>query len=475
MHSEDSVVIHIFTRDLRLQDNPSLFHAASCGRVWPIYVDDHDYDPYPAGGASRWWLHQSLDSLKKQLKGGLSIFKGELVEVVSALLERFSIHGVFWNRCFDEYHRQQEDQLLQLLQKRGIAARSFNAALLWNPWLITKDDGSYYKVFTPFYRRGCLMGPYQPRPVQPQPSQIDMADTATLDPGLSLEASGILPNHPWHKKLEAYWDVSEDAAHKCLQTFIESGIGDYKKGRDFPSKKHVSRLSPYLRHGQISPSQIWDAVDDLPQDDNVAHFKSELGWREFSYYLLYHYPHLPKQNLQPKFDRFQWSHNVDMLKAWQRGETGIPIVDAGMRELYETGYMHNRTRMIVGSFLVKNMGHHWVEGERWFRECLVDFDLASNSASWQWVAGCGTDAAPYFRIFNPVTQGQRFDAEGSYIKQYVPELKRLPQSCLFAPWEAPGLVLQEADVILGENYPRPIVDLKQSRELALEKFRKLSS
>tara|TARA_B100001989_G_C24544869_1_gene470060 strand:+ start:1279 stop:2706 length:1428 start_codon:yes stop_codon:yes gene_type:complete len=475
MSTNDRIVIHIFTRDFRLQDNPSLFHAASCGRVWPVFIDDHDYDPYPAGGASRWWLYQSLKDLQQRLSGGLSIFKGELVQVISELVERFPVQGVFWNRYFDQYHRGQEDQLLKILQKRGIAGRNFNAALLWNPWLITKDDGTFYKVFTPFYRRGCLSGPYKPRPVLQTPSHLEMANVVELDPGLALDSSGILPSHAWHKKLESYWKVSEDAAHQCLQQFIENGIGDYKKGRDFPGKKHVSRLSPYLRHGQISPSQIWDAVDDLPPDDNVAHFKSELGWREFSYYLLFHYPHLPEQNLQPKFDRFQWEQSAEMLDAWQRGLTGIPIVDAGMRELYETGYMHNRLRMIVGSFLVKNMGHHWVEGERWFRNCLVDFDLASNSASWQWVAGCGTDAAPYFRIFNPVTQGQRFDPEGIYTKRFVPELARLPQACLFAPWEAPGLVLQEADVVLGDNYPRPIVDLKSSREVALEKFRKLSS
>ena len=475
MADHDTIVIHIFTKDFRLQDNPSLFHAASCGRVWPIFIDDHAFDPYAAGGASRWWLHSSLQDLQQQLRGRLSIFQGEMTTVIADLLSRFTIQGVFWNRYFDAYHRAQETQLLQLLQQKGVAGRCFNASLLWNPWLITKDDGLPYKVFTPFYRKGCMLGPYAPRPVQAMPNVIDYVDVTQYDPGLALADSGILPDHAWHHKLNAHWTVTEQAAHQRLDAFLASGIEDYKHGRDFPAKPHVSQLSPYLSHGQLSPSQIWEALASFPDDDNIAHFKSELGWREFAYYLLYHHPRLPEQNLQSKFDRFDWVKDDHFLRAWQRGQTGIPIVDAGMRQLWETGYMHNRLRMIVGSFLVKNLGHHWVEGERWFRDCLVDFDLASNSASWQWVAGSGTDAAPYFRIFNPVTQAQRFDAEGVYIKQYVPALKRLPQTCLFAPWEAPALVLQAADVVLGQDYPRPIVDLKQSRELALEKFRKLSN
>ena len=470
------VVIHVFTRDLRLQDNPSLFHAATCGRVWPIFVDDHAFDPYPAGGASRWWLHEALGCLHRQLQGQLSCFQGNWVQVITALVTRFEIAGVFWNRCFDQYRREQEAELVHVLQSRGIATRSFNGSLLWEPSNICKDDGSPYKVFTPFYRRGCLSGPFAPRLVLPDPQYIAYVEVQQYDPGLAVSSLRLIPQGEgeWHLKLAKYWTVGESAAHKRLVTFLAHGIMEYKKGRDFPAKLRVSMLSPYLSHGHISPSQIWEAVTQLPSDENVEHFKSELGWREFAYYLLYHYPQLPTQNLQSKFDAFAWVEEPKQLYAWQRGQTGIPIVDAGMRQLWETGYMHNRLRMVVGSFLVKNMGQHWSMGERWFRKCLVDFDLASNSAAWQWVAGCGTDAAPYFRIFNPVAQGERFDIEGDFTKKYVPELSTLPKNCLFNPWEAPQLVLQAANVTLGENYPYPLVDLKQSRAQALAKFQRIS-
>ncbi|MAV29041.1 MAG: deoxyribodipyrimidine photolyase [Legionellales bacterium] len=473
--SEQPLVLHIFTHDMRLSDNSSLFHAAKTGRVWPIFIDDHADDPYPVGGASRWWLYQSLRDLHTRLDGGLSIFTGSMLEVVSDLIARFPIQGVFWNHRYDAYHRRQADSVTELLRQKGIAARSFNGSLLWEPWSVRKDDGTPYKVFTPFYRKGCLKGPTQSRCVESAPSDLHTVPCETLDPGVPLDKAGILPSGDWHQKFEPLWQVGEQAAQTQLQRFLDDGLSDYKKGRDFPAKRHVSMLSPYLRHGNISASQVHEAIGQMPPDVNTDHFCSELGWREFSYYLLYHFQDLPCANLQKKFDRFPWSTNDADLRAWQQGQTGIPIVDAGMRQLWQTGYMHNRLRMIVGSFLVKNLGHHWVEGEKWFRHCLVDHDLASNSASWQWVAGCGTDAAPYFRIFNPVTQGQRFDPTGEFTRKYVPELQHLPDDFLFNPWDAPVLVLQVAEVGLGTNYPRPIVDLKQSREQALEKFKRLSS
>lgn len=471
----DDLVIHVFTLDFRLKDNPSLYHALECGRVWPVLVVDHAHDPFPPGEASRWWLYQAIQDIERQLGRRISIFVGEFAEVLSQLVENFPVKGVFWNHYFDAYHLEQERKLCKALQQRGVAVRSFNGTSLWDPWSVNKDDGTHYKVFTPFYRKGCLGGPYQPRPVLAAPTRMHYVDVTTLDAGVSLRDCGILPEHTWHEKLEAHWDASENGAQQQLKTFVENGLCDYKKGRDFPAKKHVSMLSPYLHFGQISVSQVWEAIAACPQDDNTAHFHSELGWREFSYYLLYHFPTLPAQNLQAKFDRFPWQKDEVMLRKWQRGQTGIPIVDAGMRQLWQTGYMHNRLRMIVGSFLVKNMGHHWTEGEAWFRDCLVDFDLASNSASWQWVAGCGTDAAPYFRIFNPVTQGERFDPTGEFVKHYVPELADMPLRFLFNPWEAPLLVLQAAGVTLGESYPRPMLDLKQSREQALANFKTLSS
>ena len=270
-----------------------------------------------------------------------------------------------------------------------------------------------------------------------------------------------------------HWQIGEEGAYKRFQTFIKEGLSSYKEGRNIPSEPFVSRLSPHLRWGEISPNQLWYLVRNIGDDSNIDHFCSELGWREFSYSQLFHNPDLPRKNLQAKFDGFPWAENDDYLRAWQTGQTGVPMVDAGMRELWQTGYMHNRVRMIVGSYLVKNLRLHWHHGERWFWDTLVDADLANNSASWQWIAGCGADAAPYFRIFNPVTQGQKFDPQGHYIRQYIPEIAGLPNKYLFSPWEAPAEVLQAAGIKLDSTYPSPIVNLKQSREAALEAFKSL--
>ena len=273
--------------------------------------------------------------------------------------------------------------------------------------------------------------------------------------------------------MEPHWHIGEDHAQDRLQEFVDHGLKDYKEGRNFPAQQNVSRLSPHLHFGEISPNQAWYAAKQKGKGQNMDHFLSELGWREFSYSLLYHFPKLPRKNLQAKFDKFPWRNDKRLLRRWQQGQTGYPIVDAGMRELWQTGYMHNRVRMIVGSFLVKNLLLHWHHGERWFWDCLVDADLANNSASWQWIAGCGADAAPYFRIFNPVTQGQKFDAAGEYTRHFVPELKDLPDKFLFNPWQAPPGVLNEAGVTLGKTYPEPVVDLKLSRERALQAFASL--
>ena len=297
--------------------------------------------------------------------------------------------------------------------------------------------------------------------------------------GVSLDELGLLPDINWYDEIAANWSPGEDGARKRLATFLDKGIGDYKEGRNRPDQRHVSRLSPHLHFGELSPNQAWYAVDDsgtgLDLETNADCFLSELGWREFSYNLLYNQPELPTRNLQKKFDRFPWREDAEALRRWERGKTGYPIVDAGMRELWRTGYMHNRVRMIVGSFLVKNLMLHWHHGEHWFWDTLLDADLASNSASWQWIAGCGADAAPYFRIFNPVTQGKRFDPEGRYVRHYVPELEALPDKYIHAPWEAPDDILAAADIRLGDTYPEPVVDLKASRERALAAFKSLGS
>jgi deoxyribodipyrimidine photo-lyase len=272
-------------------------------------------------------------------------------------------------------------------------------------------------------------------------------------------------------QMEEIWEIGEQAASKKLEFFLHEGLVDYKEERNFPGKQKNSRLSPHLHFGEISPHQVWYAAEKkgrltAPSKD-VEHFLSEMVWREFSYYLLYHFPTLPRKNFQAKFDHFPWLNNLGLLKAWQTGQTGYPIVDAGMRQLWQTGYMHNRVRMIVASFLVKNLLLHWHHGEDWFWDCLVDADLANNSASWQWVAGSGVDAAPYFRIFNPVTQGEKFDETGEYTRKFVPELGKLPNKFLFKPWEASESILKMAEVNLGKTYPKPIIELKKSREIAL--------
>ena len=465
------ISIHWFRQDLRLSDNPALTKAAEHEAVLPIYIlDDENAGNHVMGGASRWWLHHSLEALNLSLGGTLSVYQGNPQVVLDNILTCFDVEAVYWNRCYEPW-RMHRDALIKVnLKTRGIEAHTFSGSLLWEPWTIKKDVGTPYKVFTPFYRKGCLNS-VEPRSPLSTPENANYV--GDLDHS-GIDALGLLPKKiPWDKKLEPHWDIGEEGARKRFEAFADEGLSFYKEGRNLPAKSYVSRLSPYLHFGEISPNQLWHAVRSIGDDKDIEHFCSELGWREFSYSQLYHNPELPRKNLQSKFDSFPWVENADHLHAWQTGKTGIPMVDAGMRELWQTGYMHNRVRMIVGSFLVKNLLLHWNHGERWFWETLIDADLANNSASWQWIAGCGADAAPYFRIFNPVTQGQKFDPDGKYVRQYIPEIASLPNKYLFNPWEAPELVLRESCIKMGSTYPYPVVDLKQSRESALEAFQSL--
>ena len=436
-----------------------------------MYVlDDESAGEHRMGRASRWWLHHSLISLDASLQGKLSVYRGDPKAILLRLAKHYGAKTIYWNRCYEPWRVVRDKQIKETLKAHQIEAHSFNGSLLWEPWETVKDDGSPYKVFTPFYRTGCLNNrlPWEPLPY---PEHLDAVSDASND--LSIDDLGLLPNTRWDKKMEPHWQIGETGAQARLDAFLEHGLANYKEGRNFPAKQHVSRLSPHLHWGEISVNQVWYAAKKVGKGEDLDHFLSELGWREFSYNLLYYFPDLPRENLQAKFDKFPWQDNPQSLKRWQKGLTGYPIVDAGMRELWHTGYMHNRVRMIVGSFLVKNLLLHWHHGERWFWDCLVDADLANNSASWQWVAGCGADAAPYFRIFNPITQGKKFDPSGEYTRHYIPELKHLPDKYLFSPWDAPTEVLQQAGVSLGETYPHPIVDLKISRERALEAFASL--
>lgn len=461
-----------FRQDLRLADNPALIQAAKHRHVLPIYIfDTINADQYAMGSASRWWLHHTLASLNNTLDGNLSMYCGDPVDIFADLTIRFGVQSVYWNRCYEPWCIDRDAKIKALLKSQAIEATSSNGSLLWEPWNINKSDGTPYKVFTPFYRKGCLQA--EP-PREPLPAPKNVQYYKDKERSLALEKLNLLPSIRWDKKLERHWHIGEAGAHERFQQFLDTGLAHYKDGRNFPEKPYVSRMSPYLHFGAISPNQLWHTVQSIGDDQHIDHFCSELGWREFSYNQLYHNPELPKKNLQPKFDAFPWVENDEWLHAWQTGQTGVPMVDAGMRELWQTGYIHNRVRMVVGSFLVKNLRLHWHHGERWFWDTLVDADLANNSAGWQWIAGCGTDAAPYFRIFNPVSQGEKFDPDGSYVRRFIPEIAALPDKYLFNPWVAPENILKDVNIKLGITYPAPIVDLKQSREAALHAFQSLN-
>ena len=468
--------IHWFRQDLRLADNPALSAAASAGAVLPVYIlDDIHSGNHRMGEASRWWLHHSLIALDRALGGKLVVMAGDPAEILPHLAVATSADAIHWNRAYEPWRITRDARIKAQCADQGLKAQSHNGSLLWEPWEVLKKDGTPYKVFTPFYRRGCLAAA-PPRPPLPVPPRLNIAELDNhIEGARAIIKLALLPKHDWKDGLAATWCIGEMAAHDRLHAFLDGGLHRYKNDRNFPAKQNVSRLSAYLHWGEISPNSVWYAAKDrmdagFGHDDDCDHFLSELGWREFSYSLLYHFPELPSKNLNPRFDSFDWCDDPVLLNCWQQGQTGYPIVDAGMRELRQTGYMHNRVRMIVGSFLVKNLRLHWHHGEAWFWDCLVDADLANNSAGWQWIAGCGADAAPYFRIFNPITQGEKFDAGGDYIRRYVPELANLPDTYLCKPWEAPSDILAKAGVRLGETYPKPVIDVKASREAALAAF-----
>ncbi len=457
-----------FRQDLRLGDNPALDAAVKSGAaILPVYIlDDENAGAWKMGAASRVWLHHSLKALNDSLGDKLVLLRGDATIQIPALAQEVDASAVHWNRCYEPWRIKRDTLIKESLSDIGIKAHSHNGSLLWEPWDVLKGDGTPYKVFTPYFKACLTRG----EPRAPIPSPKNMAFATYKDD--TLDALQLLPQKPeprWDKDMTAHWDIGEDGAQKTLKDFVAHRLDGYKEGRDYMARDNVSRLSPRLHFGEISPHQAWHAA----QNAGGAHAESfcrELAWREFSHHLLYHFPTLPDQNFQTRFNDFPWAQNKKHLAAWQRGKTGYPIVDAAMRELWQTGYMHNRARMIVGSFLTKHLRLHWIEGEKWFWDCLVDADLANNAASWQWIAGSGADAAPYFRIFNPVTQGEKFDAGGDYIRRYVPELAAMPDKYIHKPWDAPPLILRGAGVTLGKTYPHPIVDHAQAREAALEAF-----
>ncbi|MEY3197369.1 MAG: hypothetical protein RLZZ59_740 [Pseudomonadota bacterium] len=457
-----------FRGDLRLSDNPALSYASQRGAVLPIFILDSKI-----GAASKLWLHHSLESLDKSLRGRLNIYNGDAKSILSQLIKENPITGVYWNRRYDCKGISDDAEIKSFINSLGIECKSFNGSLLWEPWEVLKSDKTPYKVFTPYYRNGCLKTSPPRAPLQ-TPSNIEIAGKIS---NLSVEELKLKTSLPWGKNVMSQWKVGEDAAKEKLTKFIDNSLIGYKENRNFPSKTATSFLSIHLHFGEISPNQIWYYSDikslSAIHANDLDFFRSELGWREFSHYLLYHFPELPEKNFQPKFDDFPWEYNDKHYKAWTKGMTGYPIIDAGMRELWQTGYMHNRVRMIVASFLIKNLLIDWRKGAEWFWETLLDADIANNSASWQWVAGSGADAAPYFRIFNPITQSEKFDPNGEYIRRFIPELAKLPTKYIFAPWDAPDTILKNSGITFGESYPAPIIDLSASREKALKLYKNM--
>lgn len=465
-----------FRQDLRVSDNPALAAALGSDHVLPIYIlDDENAGNWAMGGASRCWLHRSLESLNQSLGGKLNFFSGNAISIIETLCQTHSVDAVYWNRCYEPWRCNRDAKIKSKLQANDIEAVSFNASLLWEPWTVSKKDGTPYQVFTPYYQKGCraIAPPREPISMPTTGSYVESVATA-----VPLQQLGLIGSGEWQQTLLDQWQIGESAAQLKLDQFCHDGLNDYRKGRDFPALASTSMLSPHLHFGEISPQQIWQRIEQEcahNHSDNPSHFQRELGWREFSYYQLYHFPKLPEKVFKEKFARFDWLDDPTGLEQWQKGLTGIPIIDAGMRELWQTGYMHNRVRMLVASFLIKNLLIDWRHGARWFWDCLLEADLASNSASWQWCAGSGADAAPYFRIFNPVLQSGKFDGDGDYILRFCPELKRLPKRYLHCPWEADTAILAEAGIELGHDYPEPIVELKPSRVRALDRFKALKT
>ncbi|WP_290651083.1 deoxyribodipyrimidine photo-lyase [Aquisalimonas sp.] len=468
-------VVVWFRRDLRLADNPALCAAAQAGPVLPVYIHaPEEEQPWPPGGASRWWLHHSLIALERSLAEYalplITLRAPCSLDALRRVIRDTGAQQVVWNRLYDPAITARDSAIKESLHSEGINANSYNGALLCEPWEVGKVSGGHYKTYTPFWRTlRRLVNPAKPLRV-PEVQRPD-----SIPEHVTVADLALLPRIPWDRGFHPVWSPGEAGALQRLSTFLADRLRGYGNNRELPAVAGTSGLSPHLHHGEISPRQIWTATQSAAaagEGDDAETYLSELAWREFGHHLLFHYPDMPHDPIDTRFRAFPWSaHAEEALVAWRAGRTGIPIVDAGMRELWTTGWMHNRLRMVVGSLLTKNLRVPWQLGEAWFWDTLVDADLANNSMGWQWIQGCGADAAPYFRIFNPVRQGQRFDPDGAYVRRWLPELAHLPARHIHAPWQAPPGVLHQAGVRLGRTYPRPTVDLAASRKEALEAYR----
>ena len=476
-------VILWFQQDLRVQDHPALAAAVSTGRpVIPLYIlDDESPGTWRLGGASRWWLHQSLQALETSLKergNRLTLRRGAAREVLPKLISESGAASLYFTRRYEPHAARLEQDLHATLTEQGVEVRRFGGSLLFEPETVTTKEGRPYKVFTPFYR-ACLAGTPAVSPTK-APAHVLAPDEHLGSE--SLADWNLAPHAPdWAGGLRETWLPGENGAVARLTAFLENAMADYERLRDRPDRPGTSLLSPHLHFGEISPRRCWrEATLALEVGGHVGEsgctaFLRELVWREFSHHLLHHWPNLPEAPFREAFAHFPWEENDSHLRAWRKGRTGYPIVDAGMRQLWHSGWMHNRVRMVTASFLVKHLLVPWQAGAAWFWDTLVDADLANNSASWQWVAGCGADAAPYFRIFNPMSQGAKFDPDGTYVRKWVPELSAMPKKFIHEPWSAPSEVLEDAGVALGRDYPNPIVDHATARQRALGAFQNMKS
>jgi deoxyribodipyrimidine photo-lyase len=469
-------VVVWFRFDLRIDDHWALIHASKKDRpIIPIFIwDEEAEESWPLGGASKWWLHQALLGLESELlERGLQLIfkKGRAEKILSDVCKKTLASEVFFNRRYEAHAIRQEQRVREALKKNSIRSESFNGNLLVEPQELQTKQGRPYQVYTPYWRSFLEKGD----PAKPLSAPKDFQAFRSKIDSDSIKSWQLTPKISWDQQIAEYWKPQVSGARELFKMLLDDKLSEYQDRRDFPAMDGTSRLSPYLRFGQLSPRRLWHGLADRKVKKPVGKttYLKEIVWREFAYHLIFHFPHTDHEPLRSDFKKFPWDKNKKNLSAWKKGRTGYPIVDAGMRQLWAHGWMHNRVRMIVASFLVKHLLLPWNEGAKWFWDTLVDADLASNTMGWQWAGGCGADAAPYFRIFNPITQSEKFDAAGEYIRRWVPELKNLPEAWIHHPWEAPPLLLKSSGIELGKTYPFPIVDHKQARARALSAFSEL--
>lgn len=472
-------VLYWMRQDFRTDDNPALHAAMRSGApVFPVYIwDPDDRDIQSPGGASRWWLHWSLEKICRQLKQSgmnLIIRQGGEPEIIRELIRESGADSVFWNRRYEPALLLRDREIEKQLVSEGVNVRTFNSHLLAEPWEVQNLSGEPYKVFTPYWKKVKSTLEVSAKPF---PGGFQNPKSKKLS-SIQISDLNLLPQIPWDRQFYEHWSPGEEGAKTALKKFISGAAGTYEEHRNLPDRTGTSRLSPHLHFGEISVRRVYLELEKLIQKrlgsvKDIQVYQSELGWREFAYHILHHFPHTISKPLKPQFDSLGCRSDKKLFNAWKRGLTGYPIVDAGMRELWTIGWMHNRVRMVVASFLTKDLFIPWQDGAEWFRDTLVDADLASNTMGWQWTAGCGADAAPYFRIFNPVLQGEKFDSKGAYVRKWIPEISALPDKYIHKPWEAPEAVLEDAGVRLGKHYPGPVIDHFSAKKHALARYQKI--